>query len=222
MAKEIFNLLSLLNRYKVEDPNLFNILKAIIERIGFDSLDFDGIALPANSRAQKGRLLFDRFHVKFQHSENNRDFVDVQPHERARVYNNADIIVPNNALTALTFNTIRYDCLDDTDRLYLPTLTSRFTARWQGNYSIGANIVWQASAVGIRTLGLRINGTTRIVQAVDTSPLAGGTTELCVNTDYEMNPTDYVEVVVFQNTGGALLVEVHANWSPEFWIRRNN
>lgn len=222
MAKEIFNLLSLLNRYKVKDVDLFNILKAIIDNVGFDSLDFDGIKLPANSRAGKGKLLFDRFHVKFQHSENNRDFVDVQPHERARVYNDADISVPNAALTALTFNTVRYDCLDDTDRLYLPALTSRLTARWQGNYSIGANIAWAAGATGIRTLGIRLNGTLRIAQVVNPSPAAGGTTELNISTDYEMNPTDYVEVVVFQSSGGALLIETHSAWSPEFWIKRNN
>lgn len=217
MAREVSDLLILLNEYKKDDPKLWNILKRLIDLVGFSQLRFDGVELPANSREKKGVLLYDRFHRKFQLSENNRDFVDVQPHERARIYNDANIAIATGVVTTLTFNTVRYD----TDTLYSATNPSRLTARWPGNYSIGAGVRFEANAVGVRLVTLRLNGTTMI--ATSLVPNAGGAIQqtLNVNTDYELVPTDYVEVQVFQDSGGPLNAVRFVNTSPEFWIRRN-
>lgn len=224
MAKENSELLALLNQYSKDDPNLWNILKKIIDKVaGFSDLSFDGIALPANSRAEKGKLLFDRFHKKFQHSENGRNFVDVQPHERARVYiTPGPTAIPTGAITALTFNTVRYDCLDDVDLIWSATAPTRLTARYAGNYSIGACIRWAPDAVGQRLLAIRINGGARIVQSLLPNNGAAFNLDQNVSADWEMNPTDYVECVVFQDTGAPLNVLTTTSWSPEFWIKRNN
>lgn len=133
----------------------------------------------------------------------------------ARVYNNANISILDLTATALTFNSER----DDVGDFHSTSVnTGRLTIPIAGTYLVGCTVSFASSAVGLRAANIRLNGTTNIVG--DTRPAVTGTvTTIAISTDYTFAAGDYIEVVVFQNSGGALNVEFSGNFSPEFWIR---
>lgn len=134
------------------------------------------------------------------------------PH--ARVYNSANLSITTATLTALTFNSERYDTgachstVSNTGRLTVP-------AGGGGVYDIKANIRFAANATGTRKALLRLNGATYI--AGNEGPgNASIDNDVTVATDYLLAAADYVEVIVWQNSGGALNVLATGNLSPEF------
>ena len=134
-----------------------------------------------------------------------------------RVYNNADQNVATATFTALTFNSERYDVggMHSTT-----TNTSRITIPSGGGgiYHVGAAIRFASSTAGTtRLLRLYLNGTTYIT-GIETSYVGGtGDTQLSTSCDYKFAAGDYIEAVVFQNTGGILAVLTASAYSPEFW-----
>lgn len=139
-----------------------------------------------------------------------------RPYSRvgARVYHNAAQSIPNATLTALAFNSERYD----TDGLHdTATNNSRLTATKAGVYLMTGTFAYGTAASGLRQSYIRLNGATLLV-AVN-SGVAGGTTIATVHnptTLYQLAVGDYVELVAYQDTGGALNVNVFGNFSPEF------
>lgn len=55
---------------------------------------------------------------------------------------------------------------------------------------------------------------------VEHAPSAAAVTAQNPGTDYRLTAGDYVEVIVFQSSGGALNVEAATNYSPEFWMTK--
>jgi hypothetical protein len=139
------------------------------------------------------------------------------PLPQARVFNSANISIPTGTVTALTFNSERYD----NGGLHSTSAnTGRLTAPITGLYVIGGNVRFAANATGIRNALIRLNGTTFI--ATDTRQATGGgnATDLPLETQYQLTAGDFLELVVFQDSGGALNVTAGANFSPEFWMTR--
>ena len=135
----------------------------------------------------------------------------------ARVYHNANQSIPDATNTALAFNSERADTNTIHDTV---TNNSRLTCQTAGVYSITASVEFAANATGIRSVGLRLNGTTFL--SLQRSPSAGAsvTALLSVATMYALAATDYVEVIVSQDSGGALNVLAGGNYSPEFQMSR--
>jgi hypothetical protein len=137
----------------------------------------------------------------------------------ARVYHNANQSIANNTLTALALNQERYD-----DAAFHDTVTnnSRLTipAGMGGKYSITGHVDWAANAdANERSVAIRLNGTIYIAfQSVPSINSASVSTRLSVATIYELAATDYVELVVRQQSGGALNLLASVNFSPEFAI----
>lgn len=130
----------------------------------------------------------------------------------ARVYNSANISIPNNAATALTFNSERWD----TDGIHSTTTnTGRLTCVTAGIYSIFGHIRFAANATGIRSVFIRLNGTTIIGSQLNHQSSAA-IAELSIVTHYVLAVGNYVELMVYQNSGGALSVDAVGNSSPEF------
>lgn len=129
----------------------------------------------------------------------------------ARVANSAVQSIPNNADTALTFDTVTSDPLSWFDG------TSKLTPG-AGKYLAGGGCAFVGSAVGIRRLRLRLNGATtrRLVQKETDVETAG---VQMIATELELGPTDYVEFVALQNSGGALNTSV-GDGAPDFWLVR--
>jgi hypothetical protein len=132
-----------------------------------------------------------------------------------RVYKTSSQSIDSGTLTAINFDAERYD----TDT-YHDTVTNntRLTIALVGYYHIGGCVEFEANAVGIRALHLRVNGTTYIASQQVETVTTGRVTVLSVSTDYCLTATDYVELVVEQDSGGALGVTATANTSPEFWL----
>tara|TARA_R110000868_G_scaffold11064_3_gene54330 strand:- start:1072 stop:1572 length:501 start_codon:yes stop_codon:yes gene_type:complete len=135
---------------------------------------------------------------------------------RCRLTNSANISLTNNLATAVTFDTETHDTggmhstSSNTSRITIPTGGS-------GMYLIGAGIEFAANATGTRDVNLRINGTTIIASSRATATSATSATRLMTNTIYPLNAGDYVEIMAFQNSGGALNITAASEYTPIFY-----
>lgn len=137
----------------------------------------------------------------------------------ARVFHNANQSINDTTATALAFNSERFDTAAGASNTQHDTVTnnSRLTCRYAGKYMVSAAVRWGNNSTGTRRIFLRLNGATLI--ASDICP-ASNEIDQTITTLYDLAVNDYVEVVVFQNSGGALNVEVQSNFSPEFMMVR--
>lgn len=132
----------------------------------------------------------------------------------ARVYNNAAISINTSTVTALTFNSERYDvggCHDTsslTSRLKVPTGEG-------GVFFIGGGVQWGAHVTGYRSLLVRLNGSVILAQ-IDALSIGAAVMSQTIATMYALAAGDYVELCVWQTSGVSLNVNVAGNYSPEF------
>lgn len=133
----------------------------------------------------------------------------------ARVYHSTNQSIPNGVLTALAFNSERFD----TDNIHdTVTNNSRLTCKTAGKYLIIANVFFDLNTSGYRELHIRLNGTTTIGRL----DIAGTNNNraLVVSTIYDLSIDDYVQACVLQTSGGPLNVLAAGNYSPEFMMVR--
>lgn len=129
-----------------------------------------------------------------------------------RVYNNADISILHAVETALTFNSER----SDTDLIHdTVTNSSRLTCKTAGRYLMTGHVWFAANSSGRRAVYVRLNGTTIIGRTMVPTAAAGGVA-LTVTATYELAVNDYLELIVYQDSGVALNVLAVLNESPEF------
>ncbi|KKK93004.1 hypothetical protein LCGC14_2697240 [marine sediment metagenome] len=141
--------------------------------------------------------------------------------EGARVYNSANISIPNSTVIALTFDSERYD----TDTIHDPaTNPSRLTCKTAGKYIISGCIAFAANNNGsLRQISIRVNGTTTLAtQRLISATNDVGTIEWMqeVSTIYELAIDEYVELTAYQDSTVALNVLAAGNYSPEFMMSR--
>lgn len=135
-----------------------------------------------------------------------------------RVYNSGSQSINNTTLTALTFDSELYD--DDTMHSTVSN-TSRITMTTAGRYHVGATVTFDANATGSRIVLLRLNGTTYFAKDRHMTVTTGSTTtSATVSSDYNFSATDYVEVIVYQDSGGALNVLNSGADVTGFWAHR--
>lgn len=135
----------------------------------------------------------------------------------ARVYNSGSISIPDGTTTALTFDTERYDNDSIYDNAPYP---SRLTCKTAGKYLIACHVVFYTNTSGYRKVQIRVNGATNIAMQTAIPGAGSNDTSLSVATIYDLAVNDYVEVMVVQNSGGALSVRYLGNYSPEFSMNR--
>lgn len=136
---------------------------------------------------------------------------------RARVYHNANQSIGNAAAATLNFNSERYDSHVQHDT---STNNERLTCKTAGRYRITAHAAWAANATGARQIFIRLNGTTLIAGQSGASTGGSIGTETSISTTYDLALNDYVEVRVYQDSGGSLNVTSSGNYSPEFMMER--
>lgn len=133
-----------------------------------------------------------------------------------RVYYLSNSSIATATFTAISFLSERYDVggchstASNQSRLTVPT-------GGDGVYHIGGNATFAANATGIRELRIRLNGSTYIAVQSDTTVSASGDHSMNVSCEYKLVAADYVELVVYQTSGGLLNVNASTNYSPEFW-----
>jgi hypothetical protein len=135
----------------------------------------------------------------------------------ARVYHNANQSITNTTATALAFNSERWDTNVIHDTV---TNNSRLTCKTAGIYQINGNISWATHATGLRILQMKLNGATIIAHNTVVSVGGAFQTTMVIGTTYQLAVNDYLQLEVYQNSGGALNVETGANYSPEFMMTR--
>jgi hypothetical protein len=136
---------------------------------------------------------------------------------QARVYHNANQAIANNAMTALAFNSERWDLgTPNLDMHDMAANNSRLTCRVPGLYLITGCAEYPANANGVRGLEVFLNGATSIAwEDVHADDGVSGT-DLTITTTYRLAVGDYVELRAYQTSGGNLNVNAVANYSPEF------
>lgn len=134
---------------------------------------------------------------------------------QARAYHSTNQSIANNTLTALALDSERWD----TDTIHSNvTNNSRLTCKTAGLYQIAFCISFASGAGTFRQAQIRLNGATFITSSLVAVVGGGVPTHFNGGTQYELAVNDYVELVVLQDSGGALNVLNGANFTPEFMM----
>lgn len=118
----------------------------------------------------------------------------------ARVYGNANQSIPDNTNTALIFTTADYDQAEFWDA-GAPT---RFTISIPGVYNIQGSVSFAANGAGTRGISVRLNNLTYLAWSLIPSTSTTVQFQFQISTNYQLVVGDYVEIVVWQNSTGAL------------------
>lgn len=137
-----------------------------------------------------------------------------KPH--CRVRNSANIShTSSGSYQALTFDSERVDVgamhntVSNTGRLTVPT-------GGDGFYAIGGQIEFASNATGRRGIQIRLNGST-VIAREETGNLGANDHAVTVATVYQLAAADYVELMGYQASGGALNMLATSAYSPEFY-----
>ena len=119
------------------------------------------------------------------------------------VYNSSVQSVPDATITAMLCGS---ESLDNNGMHSTTSNTSRITAVAAGRYTFTGTASFAANATGMRRLTFRLNGTTEydLVQVVATSVLSN--VILSASRTFTLAANEYMEMTVYQSSGGALNV----------------
>jgi len=135
-----------------------------------------------------------------------------------RVYRDAAFVHNNTGnFLPIDFNQQRWDDPDD-DQWVIGTPT-RLTCQFDGIYVITGHVYWAANATGIRGLHIFLNGATNLCGTTHINLNATGLNQ-SITTTYKLVVGDFVELRVYQNSGGNLNILSLAQDSPEFSMVR--
>lgn len=136
--------------------------------------------------------------------------------EGARAYHDAIQAIPDDTYTYLDLNSERYD----TDNIHdLITNNSRLTFKTAGIYLIISHVEFVSNATGLRKLIIKINRTTNVL-VYTVEAITGDSTTMIATTLYSAAVDDYVENMVYQNSGGALNVPASTGFQCELMVQR--
>ena len=139
------------------------------------------------------------------------------PISGARVFHSAAISINDNSNSPLGMTSERHDAAGYHESVTNP---SRLTvpAGRAGKHRIAGHVAFASNSVGLRDIAIRLNGATFIAKDRRQASTTAGELTLSISTEYDLIAGDYVELVVFQNSGGALNISAAGNYSPEFSI----
>ena len=137
-----------------------------------------------------------------------------------RVYNSAVQSILNTTYTSITFDSERWNTDAAGSMHSTLTNTSRLTCQSAGIYEIFAHAGFDANATGQRQATFLLNGTLYI-GLVQEAPISGSFTFMVeISTQYQLAVSDYVELQLYQSSGGALNNVVAGNYVGEFGMTR--
>lgn len=129
----------------------------------------------------------------------NANFLYQPP--RVDVYHSTDQSIANATDTALSFDSERYD----TDTMHSTvTNNSRVTVNTEGLYTVSAGIEFASNTTGSRQVVIQVNGSSSIAVANTPSGATLGVVRLSTSTTWYASAGDYFQVLVYQDSGGAL------------------
>jgi hypothetical protein len=112
--------------------------------------------------------------------------------------------IPNNSIVAVKFDTESFD----TAGFHDGAQPARLTAPTAGIYQVEAYVAFNASTVGFRDLKLAVNSSTAnpIAELLVNPESTTGLSALSASGLVKLAVGDYVQVHVYQNSGGSLLL----------------
>jgi len=125
----------------------------------------------------------------------------------------------NQAILNATATIINFTAEDyDTNSLHdNSTNNTRLTCKMAGIYHIFGCVRFESNATGSRIINVLKNGTDKLVSVrVESVEASGQHTTTTLSTDDELALNDYVELQVWQNSGGTLDIEVLTGSAPKF------
>lgn len=123
-----------------------------------------------------------------------------------RAFHDANQSIPNITYTALSFNSENYDNGNFHNTV---TNNSHFFAPIVGKYLITASASFVSNATGARIIKIMRTGTTDLVVSVQNNNGSSYTVQLNVATVAHMGEDDYVQALVWQDSGDALNVQAN-------------
>jgi hypothetical protein len=152
-------------------------------------------------------------------------FILNPPHVAA--FRSAALTVPTSSSTLVQLDGEQYDwsvtAMHDT-----VTNNSRLIAPEDGLYDIRARTLWAANATGDRELDVRLNaagasGGGTLVVSDHSTPQAAAGINVTAQRDWPMVAGDYIELFVFQSSGGNLgvTVGVSGTWMQMRWVSKS-
>lgn len=132
------------------------------------------------------------------------------PRARVKVSNNQ--AVADSSIYAVIFETEEFDFGD----MWNPPFPTRLEVKVPGQYLFGVSMSFAASAVGVRTVTIWKNRTTQLA-VVQQSASSAFETMLALSALADMVAGDYVEVMVFQTSGGPLNITPGAATPAVLW-----
>ena len=133
----------------------------------------------------------------------------------ARAYESATFAVANATDTVVLFDSERFD----TDTIHdVSSNTGRLTATTAGVYIIIGHISFPTNTTGFRSVHIRAEGSTEL--AFETRAPSSNATNVSISTITNLSATDYVELLVYQSSGGSLTLPADANYQQSFAMAR--
>ena len=140
-----------------------------------------------------------------------------------RVFHNTTQSLTTATLTALAFNSERFDQAGGSASTMHDTVTNntRLTALYAGIYQVSGTIEFAANSTGDRAIAIRVGPTgPTIIAYHQMTAAASGNSRMSISTIYNLAVNDYFELMAFQTSGAGLNVTSTANYSPEFGMVR--
>jgi hypothetical protein len=155
--------------------------------------------------------------VELQVNKGNRlDTELVLPAPAAQVTATSSQQIPDGQLVALAFDQPQYD----SDAIHDTQNKTRLTCRTSGRYHISCSVEFASSAKGSRQVVIRRNGE-QTVGAMRVPAVQSETTQITFSAPpIELNPGDYIEMMVRQTSGGVLEVPFKGELPLRFTMTR--
>lgn len=133
----------------------------------------------------------------------------------ARVSKSSDQTISNTTDTAVIFDTEVHDY----GACWISSTGTRLTAPIKGVYSIGGNVQFAAGgAATTRQVYVRVNGDSNKRACWEYVQGTNALERIGCSTNYELDEGDYIELMVYQNSGGNLDINANNEAFPHAWL----
>jgi hypothetical protein len=173
------------------------------------------VAVPPLSPPARKRVQSVAFAREAQHSdtcETCTSTTDIS----ARVFRSTNFSTNGSAGVPVTFDGERWDTAD----MFDPGDPTKLCVPVSGKYFIFGNAGWEANATGVRSIAIKLEGTTYLASVGMPGSAIDAANDQQVSTHYQLNADECVELEVFQTSGTGLEIRADPNFSAEFGIVR--
>jgi len=135
-----------------------------------------------------------------------------------RVFRSSNQSIPNNAQTAISFDTLDIDTgggAGGQPAMWVVGDPTHITLRIPGLYSAFANVEFDTNANGERTIGILNTAPNKFIGIGELPPVNGDSTNIfAVTGPFQVTVQTSLQLFVYQNSGGALNVDTSRDYTP--------